>query len=126
DAANTRDGDHERSGRRAHRGGGGRMHATHDTGKPAARSTTRNATRLDSNRVAAPRSEEHTSELQSRGHLVCRLLLEKKKNIRYITWPARPGAPWATLSSDRTRISLPSSNLYSRALLKQSFLWTFF
>src|SRR5439155_3379319 len=27
----------------------------------------------------ADRSEEHTSELQSRGHLVCRLLLEKKK-----------------------------------------------
>src|SRR5690625_5935836 len=34
------------------------------------------------------RSEEHTSELQSRGHLVCRLLLEKKKqhNPR---WPGR-------------------------------------
>src|SRR5437660_7863561 len=38
-----------------------------------------------SNRSKAPtsgvnrRSEEHTSELQSRGHLVCRLLLEKKK-----------------------------------------------
>src|SRR5690625_3055109 len=29
--------------------------------------------------VHMPRSEEHTSELQSRGHLVCRLLLEKKK-----------------------------------------------
>src|SRR3989442_2693297 len=29
--------------------------------------------------VVAPRSEEHTSELQSRPHLVCRLLLEKKK-----------------------------------------------
>src|SRR5690625_114371 len=29
------------------------------------------------------RSEEHTSELQSRGHLVCRLLLEKKKNKIY-------------------------------------------
>src|SRR5690625_3351874 len=29
----------------------------------------------------SPRSEEHTSELQSRGHLVCRLLLEKKNNI---------------------------------------------
>src|SRR2546422_4586629 len=29
------------------------------------------------------RSEEHTSELQSRLHLVCRLLLEKKKNQRY-------------------------------------------
>src|SRR5215813_5387264 len=29
------------------------------------------------------RSEEHTSELQSRPHLVCRLLLEKKKRIKY-------------------------------------------
>src|SRR5437870_13189442 len=29
--------------------------------------------------VQGRRSEEHTSELQSRGHLVCRLLLEKKK-----------------------------------------------
>src|SRR5439155_24010544 len=27
------------------------------------------------------RSEEHTSELQSRGHIVCRLLLEKKTNV---------------------------------------------
>src|SRR5690625_5872932 len=27
-----------------------------------------------------PRSEEHTSELQSRGHLVCRLLLDKNKH----------------------------------------------
>src|SRR2546422_2734390 len=31
-------------------------------------------------RVAINRSEEHTSELQSRLHLVCRLLLEKKKS----------------------------------------------
>src|SRR5690625_5800358 len=31
------------------------------------------------------RSEEHTSELQSRGHLVCRLLLEKKKYILTFT-----------------------------------------
>src|SRR3712207_7553979 len=29
-----------------------------------------------------PRSEEHTSELQSRQYLVCRLLLEKKKKIK--------------------------------------------
>src|SRR5690625_638751 len=29
--------------------------------------------------ILVVRSEEHTSELQSRGHLVCRLLLEKKK-----------------------------------------------
>src|SRR5690554_7780354 len=33
-----------------------------------------------SERAVFQRSEEHTSELQSRPHLVCRLLLEKKKN----------------------------------------------
>src|SRR5207249_1276122 len=32
-----------------------------------------------------PRSEEHTSELQSRFDLVCRLLLEKKKKVKLIT-----------------------------------------
>src|SRR3712207_7561529 len=32
------------------------------------------------NFIVATRSEEHTSELQSRQYLVCRLLLEKKKN----------------------------------------------
>src|SRR3712207_8388715 len=31
------------------------------------------------------RSEEHTSELQSRQYLVCRLLLEKKKHIQHIS-----------------------------------------
>src|SRR2546422_3137382 len=34
-------------------------------------------------RVVNVRSEEHTSELQSRLHLVCRLLLEKKKKEKY-------------------------------------------
>src|SRR2546422_1422653 len=34
-----------------------------------------------------PRSEEHTSELQSRLHLVCRLLLEKKKKTNHNTRP---------------------------------------
>src|SRR3989442_9358311 len=41
-------------------------------------------------RVAGRRSEEHTSELQSRPHLVCRLLLEKKKYIKRTSlydWP---------------------------------------
>src|SRR3712207_8561777 len=33
--------------------------------------------------VRTDRSEEHTSELQSRQYLVCRLLLEKKKKIKY-------------------------------------------
>src|SRR5258708_14637856 len=35
---------------------------------------------IDRSHEAVPRSEEHTSELQSPDHLVCRLLLEKKKN----------------------------------------------
>src|SRR5437660_2959224 len=38
-------------------------------------------------RTDPSRSEEHTSELQSRGHLVCRLLLEKKKNKKTKTQP---------------------------------------
>src|SRR2546429_1391592 len=46
------------------------------------------------NRAELPfvRSEEHTSELQSRLHLVCRLLLEKKKQSRR---PAQSGHPRA-------------------------------
>src|SRR5258708_27376123 len=38
-------------------------------------------------RAVQPRSEEHTSELQSPDHLVCRLLLEKKKNTIH-TFPS--------------------------------------
>src|SRR3712207_7904620 len=38
------------------------------------------------------RSEEHTSELQSRQYLVCRLLLEKKKKL-YLIPPTRPLRP---------------------------------
>src|SRR5205814_6184355 len=38
------------------------------------------AAAADGSAVAITRSEEHTSELQSLRHLVCRLLLEKKKN----------------------------------------------
>src|SRR2546422_4141742 len=45
----------------------------------ASRSASRKATSPES---ATLRSEEHTSELQSRLHLVCRLLLEKKKKRR--------------------------------------------
>src|SRR3712207_8085648 len=36
--------------------------------------------------TGTPRSEEHTSELQSRQYLVCRLLLEKKKNKIYYSY----------------------------------------
>src|SRR5690625_5382618 len=40
------------------------------------------STPVDYKDVGNRRSEEHTSELQSRGHLVCRLLLEKKKQTQ--------------------------------------------
>src|SRR5690625_1636495 len=40
--------------------------------------------RRDFMEMERARSEEHTSELQSRGHLVCRLLLEKKKKTENI------------------------------------------
>src|SRR3989449_3170447 len=42
------------------------------------------ASRPSVRRAVVPRSEEHTSELQSRLHLVCRLLLEKKKKKKKI------------------------------------------
>src|SRR2546422_8333098 len=43
--------------------------------------TVRSSTESAPRRIAGFRSEEHTSELQSRLHLVCRLLLEKKKKM---------------------------------------------
>src|SRR3712207_7217279 len=48
-------------------------------GRPAARGG-RHRRDAGGGQGARPRSEEHTSELQSRQYLVCRLLLEKKKN----------------------------------------------
>src|SRR5258705_9110535 len=47
--------------------------------------------RLGSTTIFAARSEEHTSELQSLRHLVCRLLLEKKKKPRN-SHPTAPSA----------------------------------
>src|SRR3712207_7832248 len=46
--------------------------------------------RLPGAHAGQPRSEEHTSELQSRQYLVCRLLLEKKKIFTHhiITYPS--------------------------------------
>src|SRR5947199_7737107 len=41
----------------------------------------------------APRSEEHTSELQSLRHLVCRLLLEKKKKTKSVCSRTSSRAP---------------------------------
>src|SRR2546422_1954325 len=45
-------------------------------------------------RLHLERSEEHTSELQSRLHLVCRLLLEKKKKRHAITVGRLTGVPY--------------------------------
>src|SRR5699024_11491624 len=51
--------------------------------------------------AASVRSEEHTSELQSRFDLVCRLLLEKKK--KEIDTPTSTARPASTSRSSRTR-----------------------
>src|SRR3712207_7862265 len=55
-----------------------RMRSTDSSSRVAVASTFAKATTSP----AADRSEEHTSELQSRQYLVCRLLLEKKKRKR--------------------------------------------
>src|SRR2546430_5723384 len=57
----------------------------------------------------SPRSEEHTSELQSQSNLVCRLLLEKKKNI-YSKQPS----PTQSNSTCRCLVIVPvtSSHLF--------------
>src|SRR5690606_39730978 len=66
--------------RRAHRARTGRLpRASAGTGRqPGGRTTAERCLRLGDHR----RSEEHTSELQSRENLVCRLLLERKKRRR--------------------------------------------
>src|SRR2546429_2959758 len=61
------------------------------------------------------RSEEHTSELQSRLHLVCRLLLEKKKTILHLT-------PLSTLQTCKTRTCLSTPT--ARSLLSLHLLPT--
>src|SRR2546422_1925272 len=52
------------------------------------------------------RSEEHTSELQSRLHLVCRLLLEKKKKITSLKQNDRaiPQTPGSAISATSTTV----------------------
>src|SRR5439155_13375280 len=51
------------------------------------------------------RSEEHTSELQSRGHLVCRLLLEKKSTLPTAKGPGDSSGRTRLASSGETRRS---------------------
>src|SRR2546429_6968947 len=56
--------------------------ATGSAARPARRSGSMPPARRQPSQGPARRSEEHTSELQSRLHLVCRLLLEKKKKLQ--------------------------------------------
>src|SRR5687768_18199769 len=58
--------------------GKGRSGGVHERSAEAERRGTRGRSRGRPGGAPAARSEEHTSELQSRLHLVCRLLLEKK------------------------------------------------
>src|SRR5256886_12747296 len=53
------------------------------TGRHAAYRVVSASRTCGGSRSARTRSEEHTSELQSQSNLVCRLLLEKKKNKEY-------------------------------------------
>src|SRR5437870_7766693 len=53
------------------------------------------------------RSEEHTSELQSRGHLVCRLLLEKKKHTHHRQIDSRD----TSRQPETVRTTPPTTNL---------------
>src|SRR5690625_2812212 len=87
------------------------------TTPPARRSSPRSARSRPCPRTpptsSRSRSEEHTSELQSRGHLVCRLLLDKKNKNNIITQPPphsrllHPSAPAASLAP-RPPPSLPT------------------
>src|SRR5258708_20427575 len=55
------------------------------------------------------RSEEHTSELQSPDHLVCRLLLEKKKNTTRGPRPRSPQSVLALADRPNTRLLLTTT-----------------
>src|SRR5690625_7756577 len=69
---------------RARRGGAGSW-ARHEHDGGPLRKPDRTSRNRGFSTTASKRSEEHTSELQSRGHLVCRLLLEKKKQENIAT-----------------------------------------
>src|ERR1041385_1519863 len=67
------------------------------------------------------RSEEHTSELQSRLHLVCRLLLEKKKNgqtnTRLHSWNG--AALWVRRAVPVVRDEIPLNRCITLQLLRK-------
>src|SRR5256885_5328819 len=76
---------------------------------PAQAQATPAASALEGASTQRRRSEEHTSELQSPCNLVCRLLLEKKKNKKMITTPITLVVP----SSRSTIVYHDSRAMYS-------------
>src|SRR5947199_1685586 len=85
------------------------------TGPTGRRRRTRSGRRI-------PRSEEHTSELQSLRHLVCRLLLEKKKSIDDFElgaddYVAKPFSNTDVIARTRTRLRRSPHDAVSEALL---------
>src|SRR5438874_10439769 len=66
------------------------------------------------------RSEEHTSELQSRRDLVCRLLLEKKKRLSFPNGIVRH--PWAQLLYINEFVNETPSSLPRRAIVREIIL----
>src|SRR5256884_7069449 len=63
--------------------------------------------------LAGARSEEHTSELQSRLHLVCRLLLEKKKKRRSSSSTSIAFSPHPSTTPIRSTLSIHRSQPYT-------------
>src|SRR5438093_5466161 len=66
-----------------------RAERRHDQAAPRERAADERGDHRGADRAAAPRSEEHTSELQSLTNLVCRLLLEKKKKTNTVVKTAK-------------------------------------
>src|SRR5258708_8559389 len=75
-------------------------HPSRGSAAPGGRSESR---LCDQNHVSHPgvRSEEHTSELQSPDHLVCRLLLEKKKKRTHLSMIRTSQSSAISVQSDR-------------------------
>src|SRR3712207_8341344 len=69
----------------ARQAGGRRLFAAFDPVEPAPPAAPRLVSAVRRTEPVPGRSEEHTSELQSRQYLVCRLLLEKKKKYTHHT-----------------------------------------
>src|SRR2546430_3264983 len=83
------------------------------------------ATALASRKMP-PRSEEHTSELQSQSNLVCRLLLEKKKKMNVSSHTLRVDVFQSLSHSDNTCDTVDALILKTDNFLAPSYLYPFY